>query len=99
MFLKELVGERVTIELSKEELVKLRILLGKLKRLSECKGQPPLSEDQLFLIWQLGTFKDIATRGMVDSLNVRSFNTMFGTKGKFTDNKENLESVKHQAIV
>ena len=35
MFLKELVGERVTIELSKEELVKLRILLGKLKALKE----------------------------------------------------------------
>lgn len=88
MFLKELVGERVTIELSKEELVKLRILLGKLKRLSECKGQPPLSEDQLFLIWQLGTFKDIATRGMVDSLNVRSFNTLFGVDKKFTEDME-----------
>lgn len=88
MFLKELVGERVTIELSKEELVKLRILLGKLKRLSECKGQPPLSEDQLFLIWQLGTFKDIATRGMVDSLNVRSFNTLFGVDKKFTEDTE-----------
>lgn len=88
MFLKELVGERVTIELSKEELVKLRILLGKLKRLSECKGQPSLSEDQLFLIWQLGTFKDIATRGMVDSLNVRSFNTLFGADKKFTEDTE-----------
>lgn len=88
MFLKELVGERVTIELSKEELVKLRILLGKLKRLTECKGQSPLSEDQLFLIWQLGTFKDIATRGMVDSLNVRSFNTLFGVDKKFTEDKE-----------
>ena len=88
MFLKELVGERVTIELSKEELVKLKILLGKLKRLTECKGQPPLSEDQLFLIWQLGTFKDIATRGMVDSLNVRSFNTLFGVDKKFTEDKE-----------
>ena len=88
MFLKELVGERVTIELSKEELVKLRILLGKLKRLTECKGQPPLSEDQLFLIWQLGTFKDIATRGMVDSLNVRSFNTLFGVDKNFTEDME-----------
>lgn len=88
MFLKELVGDRVTIEFSKEELVKLRILLGKLKRLTECKGQPPLSEDQLFLIWQLGTFKDIATRGMVDSLNVRSFNTLFGVDKKFTEDTE-----------
>lgn len=88
MFLKELVGERVTIELSKEELVKLKILLGKLKRLTECKEQPPLSEDQLFLIWQLGTFKDIATRGMVDSLNVRSFNTLFGVDKKFTEDTE-----------
>lgn len=60
----ELNKETVTIEMGKDDLIKLRLMLTKGKRLLNMRGDS-LSESETAILWNITAIKNIATRGMV----------------------------------